>query len=458
MNYRTLSRVLTASVASMLCLSAHAETLDPVGYWSGHLGFRGKNLQVRILIDAEDGRLSSRLSIPALVYANQPMPIVRDDDQFLSLELPFGLGPVNLAATDMGELTGSQDGLSLRLVRSQVPQYSSVQLNVGADEVKSEGTLYLPEGTEPAPVVVIVAGSGNANRENWSYASWVEYYLALGVGAFVYDRRPDMAPLSDGSIAGIEDHAKDVLDAIGQIRQQTGVDPDRVGISGSSRGAWIAMAVASELPDLAFLLLLSPAAVTPGEQEVTSVLTGMRQDGLGAAALAEARAYLRLYFYVAHTGEGWEILQRAIAAGSGSDWLQYVDQPRAASDLLWWRSNMNFDAIEHLQKIEVPVLALWGERDFISPWADYELKLKSALMAAGNDDVATGVFDRADHRLEIGFGENDAGEWNWFGLAPGVLEMIESFVYRTTPVGSSKFPGTPVSHPEPVGSNACGDQ
>jgi len=241
-----------------------------------------------------------------------------------------------------------------------------------------------------------------------------------------------MERLSDDSIAGIDDHARDVADAIRQLRQQTGVDGNRIGVSGSSRGAWIAMAVARELPDLAFLLLLSPAAITPGEQEVTSVLTGMRQDGLDATTLAEARAYLRLYFYVAQTGKGWDLLKAAIAAGAGSDWLQYVDQPRAASDLLWWRSNMNFDAIEYLQQIEIPVLALWGGVDFISPWADYQLKLESALTLAGNDDVTTRVFDGADHRLEVGFGEDAAGDWHWFGLAPGALEMIGRFVHRTT--------------------------
>jgi pimeloyl-ACP methyl ester carboxylesterase len=117
-----------------------------------------------------------------------------------------------------------------------------------------------------------------------------------------------------------------------------------------------------------------------------------------------------------------------MAAGSDSDWLQYVDQPRGLEDLLWWRSNMNFDAVAHLQQIKVPVLALWGGNDFITPWADYRLKLESALAAAGNAHVVTQVFDDADHRLEIGFGENDAGEWHWFGLAPGVLETISQFV------------------------------
>jgi len=166
-----------------------------------------------------------------------------------------------------------------------------------------EGTLFLPPGEGPHPVVVQIAGSGNATRENWSYASWVDFYLEHDVGAFIYDRRPDMEPLPDGSIAGISDHAADVADAVRQLRRLPGIHASRVGLAGGSRGAWIAVAVTRQLPDLAFLIFLSPAAATPGEQEMTSVLTGMRQDGLDTASLAQARAYLRLYFYVAQQYE-----------------------------------------------------------------------------------------------------------------------------------------------------------
>jgi len=312
------------------------------------------------------------------------------------------------------------------------PQRVAREIEFGAFEPKLNGTLFLPQGNGPHPVVVLIAGSGNITRESWSYASWVDVYLQQGVGAFIHDRREDMAPLPDGSIARIEDHAADVLDAIRQIRAQADVDAGRTGLAGASRGAWIAMSVARQLPDLSFLLLSSPAAATPGEQETRSVLTGMRQDGLSPESISRARAYLRLYFYVAQTGAGWDLLASAIAAGADSNWLQYVDQPRAPEDLHWWRNNMNFDAISHLQDIRVPVLALWGAEDFITPWADYRLKLESALESAGNDDFSTKVFAGADHRLEVGFGEDESGKWHWFGLAPGALRTIEAFVRHTT--------------------------
>jgi pimeloyl-ACP methyl ester carboxylesterase len=413
----------------VLSLSAHADTAwDPAGYWAGELTYRGADLEVRVHIQQKDTVVSGYLDIPALVYANQSLPVSLDA-QSLALEFPFGLGQFTVEATGADELFGQRDGTSLRLARSEMPRFSQQDLQFGATETKLSGTLFLPEGKGPHPIVVQVAGSGNATRENWSYASWAQFYLQQGMGAFIYDRRPDMEPLPDGSIARIKDNAADVVDAIQRLKKNPDVDADRIGVAGGSRGAWIAMATAHEVPDVAFLILSSPAAATPGEQEMTSVLTGMRQDGLDATDLAAARAYLRLYFYVAQTGLGWGVLSAAMEAGANSNWLQYVDQPRSVKDLEWWRSNMNFDAIEYLQQIEVPVLALWGGDDFITPWADYRLKLESALQAAGNSNVTARVFDGADHRLEVGFGENEAGEWHWFGLAPGALNTISQFVH-----------------------------
>jgi hypothetical protein len=319
MRRKILFRTWISCLTFVACLPAHAELAwEPAGYWTGQLGYRGDDLEVRVRIRQEDGRISGSLDIPALVYATQPLVIAYDNETSLSLDFPFGIGEITVDAAGPDQLQGKRDGFSLSIARTEAPSYVQKELQFGAVEPKLEGTLFLPPGEGPHPAVVQIADSGNATRENWSYASWVDFYLEHGVGAFIYDRRPDMEPLPDGSIAGISDHAADVTDAVRQLRQIPGINARRVGLAGGSRGAWIAMAVTRQLPDLAFLIFLSPAAATPGEQEMTSVLTGMRQDG-------------------------------------------------------------------------------------------------------------------ANHRLEVGFGENEDGERHWFGLAPGSLETINQFIRQTTP-------------------------
>ncbi len=403
---------------------------DPSGFWTGHLNYRDADLPVRVEIQKTAGTWEASLDIPSLVYAGQAIAIEEFDTGVFTLEFPFGIGVISVRPDGPEKISGYRDGFSLALALAEQPETQQMEVHFGAFEPKLPGTLYLPAGDGPFPIAVLIAGSGNANRQNWSYASWVDFYSDQGMGAFIYDRRPDSSPLPDGTIAVIDDHARDVADAIRILKTFDGVDIGRIGVVGSSRGAWIAMAVNDYVPDLAFILLSSAAAATPAEQEVSSILTGMDQDGLNSKDIAAARSYLRLYFYVAQTGIGWELLQMAIKNGAGSDWVQYVDQPKTLVDLRWWKANMDFDAVGHLKRIHTPLLAIWGGADFITPWIEYREKLVATLEVAGNQSVVVRVFANADHRIEIGFGEDVDGNWHWFGIAPGALDEIGKWFQR----------------------------
>ena len=85
MNHRISFRIGFGWLSLLVCLSAHAETVwDPAGYWTGQLGYRGDDLEVRVHVQREGGQTNGRLDIPALVYANQPVAITYDDKQSLS--------------------------------------------------------------------------------------------------------------------------------------------------------------------------------------------------------------------------------------------------------------------------------------------------------------------------------------------------------------------------------------
>ncbi|MEM9533734.1 MAG: alpha/beta hydrolase, partial [Pseudomonadota bacterium] len=360
--------------------AAAFEAPDIAGYWAGHINYRGADLAVGIEFAPGDPPQSANLDIPPLVYARQPIALNWEHNQ-PQIELPFGIGAFDLELTEAGELAAVRAGFDLRLRRSERVRRRAQDLAFGAFEPSLTGTLYLPEPEQQYPLVVLISGSGAANRSQWSYASWVEFYLGLNFGVFVYDRRPDLAPLPDGSIAGIEHHAQDVVQVIEQLRQIPGVDDSRIGLVGASRGAWISLAASQAVPDVRFLVLTSAAGITPAEQEIISVLGRMARDGLDAEARAQARNYLRLYFYVAQSGQGWELLRSAMAAAEGAGWFAYVDQPRSLEDLRWWRANMNFGPTEYLHTVKAPVLALWGGADVITPGAQQQRIIEAALAA-----------------------------------------------------------------------------
>lgn len=398
---------------------------DPTGYWQGKITYREADLPFRLNIQKEKAGLAALLDIPSLVYAGQAIPIKQTGPDAFILTFPFGIGEFEWSP---GGWIEKESPISLTLVRGTPPPYRKIQISFGAFEPEISGTVYMPQGDGPFPAVVLIAGSGQANRSQWTYASWADYYARLGYAAFVYDRRPEFTNLPNGQLMDFYDHGRDLAAAVDKLNSLPGIDPSKIGVSAHSRGTWIAQALNEFVPDLAFMIFISPAISTPGEQAVESNLTGMAQDGLDAADMAAARTYLRLYFYVAETGKGWDLLQAAMKEAENTPWFQYVDQPTALEDLKWWQVHMNFSSRDKLQKLTVPVLALWGEDDFIAPWVAYQGKFTSDLEMAGNKNFTSMIFEGADHRLEVNPHVDSGGAWHWFGMAPGVLEQIRDWL------------------------------
>lgn len=406
------------------------EQPEPVGFWEGTLIYRGAELQVRLAFEIEGRALTATLDIPSLVYVDQEISVRAGEDGTYVLEFPFGIGALEIKLDKRGSWHTRGEGVQLSLIQGSPPPYRKVDITFGPLGPALGGTVFIPEGEGPFPAVVLIAGSGNANRQQWSYASWADFYARAGIAAFIYDRRPEMLLLEGGGMMGMEDHARDVADAINKLKKLPEINPKKIGVASHSRGGWIAMALGNQVPDLAFMVFLSPVPVTPAEQNIDSKLTGMDQDGLSPEELEAARNYFRLYFYVAETGQGWDLLEPVIKEAQETTWGQYVDQPRRLEDLKWWKANMNFAAAQNLRGLKMPVLALWGGADFITPYIKYQGIFRQNLEMGGNENITTLVFPEADHRIEVDPGTDSDGNWHWFGLAPGSLKAISEWVWE----------------------------
>lgn len=401
------------------------------GYWQGAVTYKEADLPIRLVFEEQDEGLTARLDIPSLVYADQEIQVREATDGGYFLEFPFGIGSLEVHPAGKDTWRGGAENISLVLTKATPPPYKKVDLTFGAFDPEIPGTVFIPEGEGPFPAVVLIAGSGNANRRQWSYASWADFYARAGIAAFIYDRRPEAFLLEGGAMMAMEDHARDVADAINRLKTLPEIKPEKIGVASHSRGGWIAMALGNQVPDLAFMVFLSPAPVTPAEQNIDSNLTGMDEDGLSPEELEAARNYFRLYFYVAQTGQGWSLLEPLIKEAQETTWGQYVDQPRNLDDLKWWKANMNFAAAQNLPGLKMPVLALWGEADFITPYAKYQELFRQNLEMGGNERITTLVFPEADHRIEVDPDTDSKGNWHWFGLAPGALKAIYEWVWET---------------------------
>lgn len=422
-----------AVLAMTLCLAtgpAQAETR----HYEGALTFRGDTLSVRLALDGDQ----ARLDLPELWYAGEPAALTHGPDGELRLALPFGIGEIPLAPLpDNGGYAGERDGFRLELLPGTPPPFVTHEVTFGAYHPELNGTLYLPEGEGTATGVVLVGGSSTADRGKWGYRSKADWYARRGVAALVYDRRPWDQEVAPGRKADFWSHAEDLRAARALLAAHPRIAADAIGAQAGSQGVWITLvaqdAMAGEGDDhggggFDWLVFTGAPAVTPAEQQMQSLERGMRDDGLPAEAIDNATAYQRLYFAVAHRGQGWAELERAIGQAQGTDWGSYVDQPRSLDDLDWWRRHMNHDPGPALSRLQTPLLVMNGSRDWVAP-AERNLPLFAHYAErAGNARVRTLTLAGADHRLETQPEEDADGQWRFFRIHPEARAAIEGFI------------------------------
>jgi pimeloyl-ACP methyl ester carboxylesterase len=153
-----------------------------------------------------------------------------------------------------------------------VPDGSPVreeEMDVSRDDVRLSGTLTLPVGEGPFPVVVLISGSGPQNRD-WDFDWNGEYLMGRivandlarhGIAVFRYDDRG--TGKSTGQGEDIRDLTQDVLHIVESLQKKTVIGP--VGLCGHSLGAAVALHTAAACDGIDFLILLSPPLVTGKE-------------------------------------------------------------------------------------------------------------------------------------------------------------------------------------------------
>lgn len=166
-----------------------------------------------------------------------------------------------------------------------MPQRADVRFPSGDTECAA--WLYLPDGTGPAPVVVMGHGLGGV-REMGSEA-FAERFAAAGYSCLVFDYRHFGASGGEPrQLLSVRRQLEDWRAAIAFARSLLEVDPDRVVLWADSLGGGHVIATAAEIP-LAAAIVQAPA--TDGISSTLAVppLTAVRLVALGLRDVAAMR-------------------------------------------------------------------------------------------------------------------------------------------------------------------------
>jgi uncharacterized protein len=119
-------------------------------------------------------------------------------------------------------------------------------LIVELEQHRLAGSLWLPQGT-PTAVVVMIPGSGPSDRHNDVYFPPIrQTLLEAGLAVSAFDKRGVGDSSGSWLTAGITEQALDIAAIIATLRDDARLRDLPIGVFGHSQGGWVALEVAPE--------------------------------------------------------------------------------------------------------------------------------------------------------------------------------------------------------------------
>ena len=397
--------------------SVWSATEDLVGDWMGRLDVPGMDIRLAFTIqEDQEGVLSATLHIPDQVVFDIPFDEVHFEDDRLTLvseALQASYEGQLIVGRRTARLQGHwrQSNARVRLDlypvdeiprphRPQTPQppfpYLEQEVvfeNVDAD-VQLAGTLTLPEGPGPFPVLVLISGSGAQDRNSTFFEHrpfWVlaDYLTRLGLAVLRYDDRGVGGSTLGETEATTADQAADVIAAVSFLIEHPDIDPNRIGLIGHSEGGNIAPMAANQIETIGLIVSLAGPGL-PGSQ----ILLDQNEDIIRAQGFSESDIETRLTYL----HRVFEILEAysddAMAQAKIKEAIVEFNGPGVPEAALtqeaelwtspWMRFFVSYDPGPALAQLTSSILVLIGDLDI-------------QVRASQNLPVIETIFQQAGH-------------------------------------------------------------
>jgi pimeloyl-ACP methyl ester carboxylesterase len=296
---------------------------------------------------------------------------------------------------------------------------SAREITVAAGDVTLAGTLWLPPGDEQAATVYMHPGSGPSDRHNDVYFPPIrEHLLASGFAVSSFDKRGVGESTGRWQDAGIGEQANDALACVSAlISEELGA----IGLFGHSQGGWVVVEAAGRGAPVAFVVTNAGPGVTPALQERYATRQLLISKG---ASPAELETWL----------DGYDRLVGLMRMGyrlvDVPGWIEGLgirgpverfELPLFPDSEEFWDFAaliFDYDPRPALERIRVPLLALFGADDRLVP---VEESIAVYREAVSPELLDVEVFPGGSHRVLVGEPPR---------LAEGYLETLSAFVAR----------------------------
>ncbi|MGC0251637.1 alpha/beta hydrolase family protein [Pseudactinotalea sp. Z1748] len=231
------------------------------------------------------------------------------------------------------------------------------EVDLGGVSVPARLTYPVDAGPDrPGILMMHGAGTGRAT----SFADQARELASAGLYVLVPAKRMDTYTVRNRNYVQM---AADYMVSFDVLADWPGVDSGRTGIYGESEGAYIATVAGAAYDQVDFVVLVSAPVVQPRQQAAFAADVYLRNTGAPGALL--------------------RAIPRAVGMNIPGGGFEYAD----------------FDASPYQQRLDVPVLMVYGTDDASMPVVQGAVVMRDDLAVAGNDEFTVRYYDGANHGI-----------------------------------------------------------
>ena len=270
--------------------------------------------------------------------------------------------------------------------------------------VTIKGWFVKPDNAGRYPAVVILHGSGRGTGGHPAMRTITNAFLRSGISVLAYDKRG--VGLSGGTFYhyAYGDFIEDGKNAVRYLKSRDDVDPDAIGLLGSSEGGWFTPEIAVTTDSVAFVVNRAGPPLPWIDTNLWEIRHDLIDSGVSGELLAEA---IRLQGLV------WRFLVKVNAnpALDDSEERRHIDselssfeQTRGQTDI-WLKQGRRFgkkladyesyyksramaigyDPQPYIEQLRIPMLYIFAENDENVPTVPAVEYLRSLQAQPGKD-------------------------------------------------------------------------
>jgi pimeloyl-ACP methyl ester carboxylesterase len=266
------------------------------------------------------------------------------------------------------------------------------------------GTLHLPVGPGPFPAVIMIHGSGNADRDSGGFFVPIrDRFVADGLAVLSWDKPGNGESEGNWRLQTIPGRADEALAGFAWLQTQDEIDPDRIALWGHSQGGWVGPIAASREPAVAALVIHSGTGLTPWQQDYYGMEHVLRSTGAGDEVVAGGIAFLDALHAAAGANLPFAEFDRTVQEpAQGKPWYEaYFGEVDMATWGFFTRNFATpFDPQDVLRSVACPTLAVFGSDDLLVP-AEESAQILWDTVGVANPDLTVRTWQGAGHRLDL---------------------------------------------------------